>query len=145
MNKIILSGRLCDNPDVRWTNSKDPKAVAKYRLAVDRKYSQDGERVTDFINCVAFGKNGEFARSYLKKGMKIIVEGSLQTGSYTDKDGKKVYTAEVVVDSHEFCESKKTSGNDADSSLAPSGYEYPGASEPDFSALSDADGSLPFD
>ena len=82
--------------------------MARYSLAIDRKYSNGDERQTDFINCVAFGKSGEFAEKYLKKGMKILVCGRIQTGSYTNKDGQKVYTTDVVVEEHEFAESKQT-------------------------------------
>jgi single-strand DNA-binding protein len=99
MNKVILIGRLTDNPEVRYSNKGDEAlAVARYRLAVDRI----GEGA-DFISCVAFGKQGEFAEKYLKKGTKVAVEGRIQTGSY-EKDGKKVYTTDIVVERHEFCE-----------------------------------------
>lgn len=108
MNNVSLSGRLTADPEVRYTSGYNPTAVAKYRLAVERKYKKDGEQNADFIPCVALGKNGEFAEKYLKKGMKIIVEGAIQTGSFTNKEGHKVYTTEVLVNSHEFCESKKS-------------------------------------
>lgn len=102
-NKVILIGRLTDNPDVRYSSvNGDQLAIARYTLAIDR--NKNGE--TDFIRCVCFGKQGEFAEKYLKKGMKMAVEGRIQTGSYTDKDGKKVYTTDVVIEGHEFCESK---------------------------------------
>lgn len=103
LNKVILIGRLTDNPDVRYSNANGEQlAIARYTLAVDRK--KKGE--TDFIRCVAFGKQGEFAEKYLTKGMKIAVDGRIQTGSYEDKDGKKIYTTDVVVEGHEFCEKK---------------------------------------
>jgi len=111
MNKVILMGRLTRDPEVRYTQSESPMAIARYNLAVDRRFnrnSQDGQ-TADFINCVAFGKNGEFAEKYLKKGIKIAVEGRIQTGSYTNKDGVKVYTTEVVVENQEFAESKSAS------------------------------------
>lgn len=108
MNKVILCGRLTADPDVRYSQGENSTAVAKYSLAIDRKYSKGDERQTDFINCVAFGKSGEFAEKYLKKGMKILVVGRIQTGSYTNKDGQKVYTTDVVVEEHEFVESKQT-------------------------------------
>lgn len=105
LNKAILIGRLTRDPDVRYSNiDGDQLCIARYTLAVDR--IKRGE--TDFISCVAFGKNGEFAEKYLKQGMKIAIEGRIQTGSYTDKDGKKVYTTDVVVEAHEFCEKKGT-------------------------------------
>lgn len=103
INKVILMGRLARDPEVRYSQGENPTAVARYSLAVDRKFKKDE---TDFINCVAFGKSGEFAEKYLKKGVKIAVSGRIQTGSYTDKDGKKVYTTDVVVEEHFFCEGK---------------------------------------
>lgn len=108
MNKVILCGRLTADPEVRYSQGENPTAVARYSLAIDRKYSKGDERQTDFINCIAFGKSGEFAEKYLKKGMKILVVGRIQTGSYTNKDGQKVYTTDVVIEEHEFVESKKT-------------------------------------
>ena len=105
MNKVILIGRLTKDVDVRHTGET---AVARYSLAVDRKFKKEGEQTADFINCVAFGKNGEFAEKYLHKGMKIAVTGRIQTGNYKDKDGKTVYTTDIVVEEHEFCESKGT-------------------------------------
>ena len=107
MNKVLLIGRMVADPEVRYTQGEKPVCIARYRLAVDRKYKKEGEQSADFINCVAFGKNGEFAEKYLNKGMKIAIEGRIQTGSYTDKDGKKVYTTDIVVEGHEFCESKR--------------------------------------
>ena len=109
MNKVILTGRLTKAPEVRYSGET---AVARYSLAVDRKYKKDGEATADFINCVTFGKNAEFAEKYLNKGMKIAVTGRIQTGNYTDKDGKKVYTTDIVVEEHEFCESKGTKENE---------------------------------
>lgn len=107
MNKVNLIGRLTREPDVRYSQGENPTAVARYTLAVDRKFKKEGEQSADFINCVAFGKSGDFAEKYLKKGMKIAVSGRIQTGSYTDKEtGKKVYTTDIVVEEHYFCESK---------------------------------------
>lgn len=103
MNKVILSGRLTKNPDIRYTQGQDSMCIARYTLAVDRR-GKDKE--ADFINCAAFGKAGEFAERYLTKGMKIILAGRLTTGSYTKQDGTKAYTTEVTVESQEFCESK---------------------------------------
>ena len=103
MNYVCLMGRLTKDPEVKYSQGSEPLAVAKYTLAVDRKGSK--EKATDFINCVAFGKRGEFAEKYLHKGMKIAIEGSIQTGSY-EKDGQKHYTFTVNVSSHEFAESK---------------------------------------
>ena len=106
MNKVILIGRLVKDPDVRM-GTNDTK-LARYTLAVDRQYRKNNERTSDFINCVALGKNGEFAEKYLHKGTKIAVVGTWQTGNYTDKDGKKVYTNDCLVETHEFAESKKS-------------------------------------
>ena len=103
-NKIFLSGRLVRDPEVRYSQGEKSTCVARYTLAVDRRTK---EKETDFINIVVFGKAGEFAEKYLKKGMKILVTGRIQTGSYTDKEGKKVYTTDVVAEDQEFCESKK--------------------------------------
>lgn len=106
MNKVILMGRLTRDPEVRYTQGDDPVAIARYSLAVDRKYKKEGEQNADFIPCVAFGKNGQFAEKYLTKGMKIAISGRLQTGSYTNQKGDKVYTTDVVVEEHFFAESK---------------------------------------
>lgn len=111
MNKTILTGRLVRDPEVRYTQGEKPMAIAKYTLAVERAFKRDGEQSADFINCVAFGKQGEFVEKYLRKGIKIAVSGRIQTGSYTNKGGNKVYTTDVVAEQHEFCESKSESGN----------------------------------
>lgn len=106
MNKVILIGRLVRDPDIR-IGTNDTK-IARYTLAVDRPYRKNNERTTDFINCVALGHNGEFAEKYLHKGTKIAVTGSWQTGNYPDRNGKKIYTNDCFVESHEFVESKKS-------------------------------------
>ena len=106
MNKVILMGRLTRDPEVRYSQGENATAVARYTLAVDRKFKRDGEQKADFINCIAFGKNGEFAEKYLHKGIKILIEGRWQSGNYTNKDGQKVYTNDCVVESCEFAESK---------------------------------------
>lgn len=106
MNKVVLMGRLTKDPEVRYSQGEKPMAIARYTLAVDRKFKRDGEPTADFINCIAFGKNGEFAEKYLHKGMKILIEGRWQSGSYTNRDGQKVYTNDCVVESCEFAESK---------------------------------------
>lgn len=105
MNKVILVGRLSREVEVKYAGET---CVARYGLAIDRRFKKEGEPSADFINCVAFGKSGEFAEKHLRKGMKIAVVGRLQTGSYKDKDGKTIYTTDVVVEEHEFCESKQT-------------------------------------
>lgn len=109
MNKVILMGRLTRDPDIRYTQAAEPMAIARYTLAVDRRFQRmdsGDEQTADFISCVAFGKNGDFAEKYLHKGTKIVVVGRIQTGSYTNKDGNKVYTTDVVVEEQEFAESK---------------------------------------
>lgn len=113
MNKVILMGRLTRDPDVRYSQGEKSTAVARYTLAVDRKFKKDGDASADFINCIAFGKNGEFAEKYLRQGTKIAVVGRIQTGSYTNKDGIKVYNTDVVVEEHEFAESKKAAGENS--------------------------------
>ena len=112
MNKVILMGRLTRDPEVRYTQGDNAIAIARYSLAVDRRFKRDGEPDADFINCVAFGKSGEFAEKYLKKGTKVAVVGRIQTGSYTNKDGQKVYTTDVVVEEQEFAESKNSGSSD---------------------------------
>ena len=107
MNKVILIGRLTSDPEVHYT--QNDTAIARYTLAVDRMFKRDGEPQADFIRCVAFGKPAEFAERYLCKGVKIAVTGRIQTGSYTNRDGQKVYTTDVVAESQEFCEKKAES------------------------------------
>lgn len=106
MNKVILIGRLARDPDVRYTQGEEQKCMARYTLAVDRPHKKEGQQSADFISCVAFGKSGDFTEMYLRKGMKIAVTGRIQTGSYTNKEGAKIYTTDVVIESQEFCESK---------------------------------------
>ena len=113
MNKVVLMGRLTRDPEVRYGGANNT-AVAKYSLAVPRKFKRDGDQECDFISCVAFGKLGEFAEKYLRKGIKIAIVGRIQTGSYTNKDGQKVYTTDVVVEEQEFAESKNASGQSSD-------------------------------
>ncbi len=137
MNKVILIGRLCNDVELRRTNNG--KAVASYRIAVDRQFKQDGQPEADFLNCVAFGSNGEFAGKYLAKGTKIAIEGKIQTRTYDDKDGKKVHVTEIIVDRHEFCESKKSSDNTAPAVTVPVAYL-----PKDFDMLDGEDGELPF-
>ena len=140
MNKVILMGRLTRDPEVRYSTSGDNQlAIARYTLAVDRRFKRDGDQSADFIRCVAFGKSGEFAEKYFHQGTKIVAEGRIQTGSYQDKDGKTVYTAkvtfngkdktvyttEVVVENQEFAESKATA--DSNNNYQP---QQPVASQP---------------
>ena len=115
MNKVILMGRLTRDPEVRYSQGENSSDVARYSLAVDRRFKRDGEPSADFINCVAFGRAAEFAERYLRQGTKIAVTGRIQTGSYTNKDGVKVYTTDVIVEEQEFAESKNTSSSSSDS------------------------------
>ena len=109
MNRVIEIGRLTKDPDVRWTQGNPQTCIARFTLAVDRRFKKDGEASADFISCVAFGKTAEFIEKYFRQGNKAVIEGRIQTGSYTNKDGQKVYTTDVVVESVEFGESKKAS------------------------------------
>ncbi|MCM1179686.1 MAG: single-stranded DNA-binding protein [Clostridium sp.] len=109
MNKVILMGRLTRDPEIRYSQGENALAIARYTLAVDRRFQRNSEQSADFISCVVFGKGAEFAEKYLKQGIKICVSGRIQTGSYTNKDGVKVYTTEVVVEDQEFAESKNAS------------------------------------
>ena len=125
MNKVILMGRLTRDPEVRYSQGENATAVARYSLAVDRRFRREGEPTADFINCVAFGRAAEFAERYLRQGTKIAITGRIQTGSYTNRDGVKVYTTDIVVEEQEFAESKATSGastpsNNYQASPAPS-------------------------
>jgi single-strand DNA-binding protein len=119
MNKVILMGRLTRDPEVRYSAGDSSLAVARYSLAVDRRFKRDGEATADFINCVSFGKTAEFAEKYFRQGIKIAVTGRIQTGSYTNKDGIKVYTTDVVVEEQEFAESKAASNGNSGGYQAP--------------------------
>lgn len=129
MNKAILIGRLTRDPEIRYSQSNASMAIARYTLAVDRRFKREGEPEADFINCVAFGKSAEFAERYLRKGIKIAVEGRIQTGSY-EKDGVKHYTTDIIVDNQEFAESKNSGNNNASESASA-------ASEPQQTTMDD--------
>ena len=109
MNVVVLMGRLTRDPEVRYSAGENPLAIARYTLAVDRRVRRDGEQTADFISCVAFGRSAEFAEKYFHQGIRITVSGRIQAGSYTNREGVKVYTTEVVVDNQEFAESKAAS------------------------------------
>ena len=111
MKKVILMGRLTRDPEVRYSAGDNSMALARYTLAVDRRFKRDGEATADFIGCVAFGRSAEFAEKYFRQGLKVVVSGRIQTGSYTNRDGQKVYTTDVVVEDQEFAESKAASDN----------------------------------
>lgn len=116
MNKVHLLGRLTRDPEIRYQQDNEQMAIARYTLAVDRRFKRDGEQTADFISCVAFGKAAEFAEKYLKKGTKIAATGRIQTGSYTNREGQKVYTTDVIIEEQEFAESKAAA---ADGSSQP--------------------------
>lgn len=141
MNSVILSGRLTRDPEVRHSqNGNEEKIVARYTLAVDRIYSKENQ--ADFINCVEFGKLAEFAEKYFYKGIKLIVRGRIQTGSYTNRDGVKVYTTDIIVESHEFAESKRTSEQNSN---APISNDVPAVGSDGFMNIPDGlDEELPF-
>ena len=138
-------GRLTRDPEVRYSQGEQSTAIARYTLAVDRRFRRDGDTQTaDFINCVAFGRQGEFAEKYLRKGIKIAITGRIQTGSYTNKDGQKVYTTDVVVEEQEFAESKAASENNG--GFAPADRPSPSSAAGDgFMNIPDGiDEELPF-
>ena len=147
MNRVILMGRLTRDPEVRYSQGENATAVARYTLAVDRRFSRNNdEQTADFINCVAFGRAGEFAEKYLHKGTKIAVTGRIQTGSYTNKDGVRVYTTDVVVEDHEFAESKNAASA-GDGGYVPAGrpVSAPASAGDGFMNIPDGiDEELPF-
>jgi len=120
MNKWIGMGRLVADPEIRYSQGENATCIARYRLAIDRRYGRTEEQTADFISCVAFGKNAEFADKYLHKGMKIAVTGRIQTGSYVNKDNQRVYTTDVVIEEQEFAESKASASGQA--APEPSAY-----------------------
>lgn len=152
-------GRLTRDPDVRYSAGENALAIARYTLAVDRRFSRNGEATADFISCVVFGRGAEFAEKYLRQGVKIAVTGRIQTGSYTNREGQKVYTTEVVVEDQEFAESKAASdgyaasrpqtggyagGRLADNAPAPAPAAEPGAADGFMNIPDGIDEELPF-
>lgn len=130
MNKVVLMGRLTRDPEVRYTQGENSTCIARYTLAVDRRFSRNNNndgQTADFIPCVAFGKTGEFAEKYFRKGIKVAVSGRIQTGSYTNRDGVKVYTTDIIVDDQEFAESRNASQQGGGSSYS-GGNSYGGGS-----------------
>ena len=140
MNKVIIAGRLTRDPEVRYSQGENSSAIARYTLAVDRRRQRDGEASADFINCVAFGKLGEFAEKYCRKGTKLIVLGHIQTGSYTNREGQKVYTTDVVVEDQEFAESKAAS---AERGVMPAPTQSPSAPAPSQASVGDGFMNIP--
>lgn len=106
MNKVVLMGRLTRDPELRYSQGANPLAITRYTLAVDRRVKRDGEASADFISCVVFGRSAEFAEKYFRQGMRVTICGRIQTGSYTNRDGAKVYTTDVVVEEQEFADNK---------------------------------------
>ena len=113
MNKVILMGRLTRDPNVHYTAGDNPMGIARYTLAVDRRIKREGEATADFISCIAFGKAAEFAEKYFRQGIRIVVSGRIQTGSYTNRDGAKVYTTDVIIEEQEFAESKNSAAGNS--------------------------------
>ena len=146
MNKVILMGRLTRDPEVRYSQGENSTAIARYTLAVDRRFrrNNDGEQTADFIGCVAFGRSAEFAEKYFRQGLKIAVTGRIQTGSYTNKDGVKVYTTDVIADDIEFAESKNSAGADGGFSGNTSRPEPVGAGDGFMNIPDGIDEELPF-
>lgn len=141
MNKVILMGRLTRDPEVRYSAGDNSMAIARYTLAVDRRFRRDSGdgQTADFIGCVAFGRSAEFAEKYLRQGTKVVVTGRIQTGSYTNRDGQKVYTTDVVVEDQEFAESKAAS---AESGMMRQSAPAPAAPMPSPSQASAGDGFM---
>ena len=142
MNKVILMGRLAQDPEVRYSqNSAEPLAIARYSLAVRRRFKREGEADTDFIPCVSFGRAGEFTEKYLKKGMMVTISGRMQVRSWEDQQGQKRWSTEVVIEEQDFAESKSSYENRITSKPKPEGYDQDG-----FSAISESidDDDLPF-
>lgn len=152
MNKVILIGRLTRDPEIRYSQGENSSVIARFTLAVDRRFRRQGEEATaDFIGCVAFGRTAEFAEKYLKQGTKVAAVGRIQTGSYTNKDGQRVYTTDVVVEELEFAESKNASGNNGGGSYnneyqsQPMGRPAPSQAADGFMNIPDGiDEELPF-
>ena len=146
MNKVILMGRLTRDPEVRYSAGENSLAIARYTLAVDRRFKRDGEATADFISCVVFGKQAEFAEKYFRQGIRIVVSGRIQTGSYTNRDGVKVYTTEDVVEEQEFAESKAVSDSHVNRSASqPAAPDMADSSAEGFMNIPDEiGGELPF-
>lgn len=130
MNKTILMGRLTRDPEVRYAANDSGMEIVRYTLAVDRRRAGNDGQSADFINCVAFGKTGEFAEKYFRKGMKILITGRIQTGSYTNQEGQRIYTTEIIVEDQEFAESKRASEEAASAPAPASSAPQPTAAAP---------------
>ena len=142
MNKAILMGRLTRDPEVRYSQGDSQMAIARFSLAVDRRYKKQGDETTaDFFNCTAFGKQAEFVEKYLKKGIKVVVTGRIQNDNYTNKDGQKVYSVQIIVEEIEFAESKANSQNNDSNSQPPTDIPY---ADGFMNIQDDIDNELPF-
>lgn len=145
MNKVILLGRLVRDPETRYGGANDSMAVCRYTLAVDKKFKKDGESTADFINCISFGKIAEFAEKYFTKGLRVAVSGRIQTGSYTNRDGQKIYTTDVAVEEHEIAQSRSEASNQQDSNRQPEISPYGKDKDNGFMNIPDGiDDELPF-
>ena len=148
MNKVVLMGRLTRDPEIRYSQGQTPTAIARYTLAVDRRgrSNANGEATADFIPCTVFGKGAEFAEKWLHQGIKVLISGRIQTGSYTNRDGQKVYTTDVIVEEQEFAESKNESGTKANQNRDPGRTTSEAAAPEGFMAIPDSveDEGLPF-
>lgn len=144
MNKVIMMGRLTRDPEIRYSQNGDQMCIARYTLAVDRRFNRNGDQNADFIGCVAFGKSAEFAEKYLKQGTKIAITGRIQTGSYTNKDGNKVCTTDVVVEEQEFCESKNANNSNSQQSNTANASNQPSSGNDFMSIPEGIEDDLPF-
>ena len=145
MNKVILMGRLTRDPDVRYSAGENALAIARYTLAIDRRFRRDGEATADFIPCISFGRTAEFAEKYFRQGMRITICGRIQTGSYTNNEGNRVYTTEVVIEEQEFAESKNASqANNNSSNNVPPPMPQNNASDGFMNIPDGLDEELPF-
>ncbi|MBO5283171.1 MAG: single-stranded DNA-binding protein [Lachnospiraceae bacterium] len=143
MNKVILMGRLTRDPEVRYSQGATPMAVARFSIAVDRRFKRDGEPDADFFNCTAFGKQAEFIERYLRKGVKVVTSGRIQNDNYTNKDGQMVYSVRVMVEEIEFAESKNASANNGDNGYNGGGYMGGGNNAPAPSGAGDGFMNIP--
>ncbi len=143
MNKVILMGRLTRDPEVRYSQGTNQTAVARFSIAVDRRFKREGEPDADFFNCTAFGKQAEFIERYLRKGVKVVVCGRIQNDNYTNKDGQMVYSVRVMVDEIEFAESKNASAGNGDGGYNGGGYMGGGNNAPAPSGAGDGFMNIP--
>ena len=143
MNKVILVGRLTRDPEIRYSQGANAMAIARFSIAVDRRFKREGEPDADFFNCSAFGKQAEFVERYLKQGTKMVVVGRIQNDNYTNKDGQKVYSVQIMVDELEFAESKNASAGSGDGGYNGGGYMGGGNSAPAPSGAGDGFMNIP--